>query len=140
MCSNRVFTGECTLKLINAARQWKNLQSYFKIFKQIYRKCIRYGYNLSLLVKILALNKRKRCCDREGRVLLGLRQPYRPQASVPPLPPLVRGRDTLAGERGGGRVPIPTRGHTLWYSIFICTLWLLHILGECCIPDILTRI
>ncbi len=26
------------------------------------------------------------------------------------------GRGTLAGERGVGRVPIPTRGHTLWYS------------------------
>ncbi len=32
-------------------------------------------------------------------------------------------RDTFAGERGGGRVPIPTRGHTLWYSIYLCTLW-----------------
>jgi hypothetical protein len=30
------------------------------------------------------------------------------------------GRGTIAGERGGGRVPIPTRGHTLWYSINIC--------------------
>jgi hypothetical protein len=40
------------------------------------------------------------------------------------LPPLVLGgRGTLAGERGGGRVPIPTRGHTLWYSLYICTLW-----------------
>jgi hypothetical protein len=28
------------------------------------------------------------------------------------------GRGTLAGERGGGRVPIPTRGHTPWYSIY----------------------
>jgi hypothetical protein len=27
------------------------------------------------------------------------------------------GRGTLAGERWGGRVPIPTRGHTLWYSV-----------------------
>ncbi len=33
------------------------------------------------------------------------------------------GRGTLAGERGVGRVPIPTRGHTLWYSLFIRTLW-----------------
>jgi len=32
-------------------------------------------------------------------------------------PPLIRGRGPLAA-RGGGRVPIPTRGHTLWYSIF----------------------
>ncbi len=41
------------------------------------------------------------------------------QASVPPPPPPPGsgGRDTLAGERGGGRVPIPTRGHSLWYSL-----------------------
>ena len=34
------------------------------------------------------------------------------------------GRGTLAGERGGayGRVPIPTRGHTLWHSLYVCTL------------------
>jgi hypothetical protein len=33
-------------------------------------------------------------------------------------PPGSGGRDTLAGERGVGRVPIPTRGHTLWYSFY----------------------
>jgi hypothetical protein len=32
-------------------------------------------------------------------------------------PPFGSGRrGTLAGERGGGRVPIPTSEHTLWYS------------------------
>ncbi len=33
---------------------------------------------------------------------------------------------TLAGERERGwdwRVPIPTRGHTLWYSLYGCTFW-----------------
>ncbi len=41
-----------------------------------------------------------------------------PQASMPP--PLVSGgRGTLAGERGGGRVPIPTRGHTRGTVLFI---------------------
>ncbi len=32
---------------------------------------------------------------------------------------------TLVGERGGGGVPIPTRGHTLWHSLSTCTrtLW-----------------
>jgi hypothetical protein len=47
-----------------------------------------------------------------------------PQASVP-SPPLLGGgggAHSLARE-GGGRVPIPTRGHTLWYSLYICTLW-----------------
>ncbi len=34
-----------------------------------------------------------------------------------------RGRGTLAGERGGGRVPIPTRRHTVWDSIYVCTLY-----------------
>ncbi len=33
------------------------------------------------------------------------------------------GRGTFDGERGGGRVPIPTRGHTLLYSLYVCTLW-----------------
>ncbi len=23
----------------------------------------------------------------------------------------------------GGRVPIPTRGHTPWYSLYVCNLW-----------------
>jgi hypothetical protein len=37
-------------------------------------------------------------------------------------PPFGSGRrGTLAGERGGGRVPVPTRGHTLWYSVNIPT-------------------
>jgi hypothetical protein len=40
-----------------------------------------------------------------------------PQASVPP-PPGCGGRGTLADERWVGRVPIPTRGHTLWHSIY----------------------
>ncbi len=41
-----------------------------------------------------------------------------PHASVPPTL-WYRGWGTLAGESGGGRVPIPTRGHTLWYSIYL---------------------
>ncbi len=35
-------------------------------------------------------------------------------------------RHTLAGERGVGRVPIPTRGHTLWYSLYVRTLCTAH--------------
>jgi hypothetical protein len=43
---------------------------------------------------------------------LGLPPTPHPQASVPPapLPPVSGGRGTLAGEKGVGRVPIPTRG------------------------------
>ncbi len=32
------------------------------------------------------------------------------------------GRGTLAGERGGGRVTIPTRGQIMWFSVNIRTL------------------
>ncbi len=37
--------------------------------------------------------------------------------------PLVPGGHALEGERGWGGVPIRTRGPTLWYSRYICTLW-----------------
>ncbi len=49
-----------------------------------------------------------------------------PLASVLP-PPLFRsgGRGTLAGERGGGRFPIPTRWNTLWYSLYEYILYVL---------------
>jgi hypothetical protein len=48
-----------------------------------------------------------------------------PSAAGECAPPLWSGgRGTFAGEWGGGRVPILTRGHTLWYSIYISTLWL----------------
>ncbi len=40
---------------------------------------------------------------------LGLHPTPHPQASVP-LPPVSGGRGTLAGEKGVGRVPIPTKG------------------------------
>jgi hypothetical protein len=39
------------------------------------------------------------------------------ECALPP-PPGSGGRGTLAGERGVGRVSIPTRGHTLWYSLY----------------------
>jgi hypothetical protein len=39
-----------------------------------------------------------------------------------PPPALGGGAHSLA-ERGVGRVPIPTRGHTLWYSLYLHTLW-----------------
>ena len=42
------------------------------------------------------------------------------------------GGSTLACGRGGGGVPIPTRGDTLWYYITICTF--LH--HSCCLPFI----
>ncbi len=40
-----------------------------------------------------------------------------PAGEYAPPPFGTGGRGTLAGEKGGGRVPIPTRGHTLWYSV-----------------------
>jgi hypothetical protein len=37
--------------------------------------------------------------------------------------PLVQGRGHSRLRERGWAVPIPTRGHTLWYSSYICTLW-----------------
>jgi hypothetical protein len=47
---------------------------------------------------------------------LGLPQPFTRRRVCPPSPGS-GGRSTLAGEREVGRVPIPTRGHTLWYFV-----------------------
>ncbi len=54
-----------------------------------------------------------------------LELPHPSPAGECALPPFAwgGGAHSLARE-GGGRVPIPTRGHTLWYSVYICTLWL----------------
>jgi hypothetical protein len=67
--------------------------------------------------------------NRVGRVLsfslvvgIGTPPTPHPQASVPSSFGS-GGRGTLAGERRGGKVPIPTRGHTLWWSLYIFTLW-----------------
>ncbi len=51
---------------------------------------------------------------------LGLPQPLTRSRVCPPGS---GGRGTLAGERGLGRVPITTRGHTLWFSLYVHTLW-----------------
>jgi hypothetical protein len=74
---------------------------------------------------------------RVGRVLnfspvvgIGTPPTPHPQASVPP--PLFGsggGAHSLARE-GGGRVPIPTRGHTLCYSLYICTLCYAPLIGS----------
>ncbi len=55
---------------------------------------------------------------------LGLPHPHDRRGGECALPPLILwGRGALACGRGGGWVPISTRGHTLWYSMYICTLW-----------------
>jgi hypothetical protein len=60
---------------------------------------------------------------------MGLPQPLTRRRVCPPPPPVLGGgaQCALAGERGVGRVPIPTKGHTLWYhvwySIYIRTLF-----------------
>jgi hypothetical protein len=36
--------------------------------------------------------------------------------------PVVPGGGAHAGDRGDGRVPITTRGHTLWYSLYVSAL------------------
>ncbi len=72
-----------------------------------------------------------RANPRVGRVssfspVVGIGTPptSHPQASMPPSPRFWGEEHT--GEKRVGRVPIPTRGHTLWYSLYIRTLW-----GQC---------
>ncbi len=64
------------------------------------------------------------CIHRVGRVLSFFSSRRNWDSPIPspagewaPPPFGSGGRGTLASERGGGRVPIPTRGHTLWYSV-----------------------
>jgi hypothetical protein len=57
---------------------------------------------------------------------LGLPPTPHPQASVPP-PPVSGGRGTLAGEKGVGRVPIPTR------DIHCGTLYMYVLCGGYCL-------
>ncbi len=42
---------------------------------------------------------------------------------VCPLPPVSGERGTLAGEKGGWESPNSDEGHTLWYSLYVRTLW-----------------
>ncbi len=57
---------------------------------------------------------------RVGRVLS-----FSPVVGIGSVPPPLwfRGEGHIRWRERGGRVPIPTRGHTLWYSLYICTLW-----------------
>jgi hypothetical protein len=68
-----------------------------------------------------------------------------PARECAPFPPLWYwgGGGTLAGEKGSGRVQIPTRGHTLWYSL--CMYFVVYSVGSVlytrartqCIPRLL---
>ncbi len=51
---------------------------------------------------------------------VGIRTPPPPGVPSPPL--WSGGEGTLAGGKGVGGVPIPTRGHTLWCSVYVSTL------------------
>jgi hypothetical protein len=57
-----------------------------------------------------------------SRPELGQPPPPHPQANTSP-PLWFRGTGTLSCGRGWGGVPIRTRRQTLWYSRYICTLW-----------------
>jgi hypothetical protein len=56
------------------------------------------------------------------------------------LPPFGSGgRGTLAGERGGGRVPFPTRGHTLHVVFFICMYFVVYVLVRTYVYVLITK-
>ncbi len=85
------------------------------------------------------------CTHRVGRVVsffpvvgIGTSPTPHPRQVCPP-PFGSGGRGTLAGERGVGGVPIPARGHTLWYSVNICTLWLYTTVWWCVYNKAATR-
>jgi hypothetical protein len=85
------------------------------------------GHLLHVLVKFKAQSRQSAKLFLQSSEL-GLPQPLTRSRLCPP-PPRFWGRGTLAGERGVGRVPIQTRGHTLWYSLHIRTLWFKVILN-----------
>jgi len=49
-----------------------------------------------------------------------------PEGECALLPPISGRRGALAGTRGDGSVQIQTSEHTLWYSLYIRTLWYLY--------------
>ncbi len=67
---------------------------------------------------------------RVGKVLSFFSNSPNPSPAGQYPPPPTLGRDTLAGERGVGRIPVPMRGHTLWYSLYIRTLSRLSLVGK----------
>ncbi len=74
------------------------------------------------LLCVVAIYAQSRQSDKLFTPVVGIGTPPtpHPQACVPPIGS--GGRSTLSGEKRGGRVPIPTKGHTLWYSVYVCTL------------------
>jgi hypothetical protein len=67
------------------------------------------------LVQYIRIRRHKATTQQSAKLFL--------QSSELGLPqPLTRRRVCPPVERGVGRVPIPTRGQTLWYSLYIRTL------------------
>ncbi len=79
------------------------------------------GFDYNLTLCRLKVHRVGRELSFSSVVGIGTSPTPHPQASVP-LPPGSGKRGTLPGQRGGGKVPIPTRGHALWCSVYICTL------------------
>jgi hypothetical protein len=79
------------------------------------RESVRTSFSRSFTNSHTPSTPQSRQSARLFLLVVGIGTPLtpHPHASVPPPPLVPGGRGTLAGERGGGRVPIPTRGHTL---------------------------
>jgi hypothetical protein len=68
--------------------------------------------------------KRPIQCLSSSKILTTHPLTARRVCTPPPLPPLVRGEDTLAGWRGGGGLIFWKMPDTALYSTYVSTLWI----------------
>jgi hypothetical protein len=118
------------LWLWHSFRPFKTLHSWKHIFSNELHSWLVKAWNLASM-KTLMQKRVKHWQNRAGRVLsfFSIRRNWdslnpSPAGECAPLPLVPGGGAQLACERGGGRVPIPTMGYTLWYSVCLFTLWL----------------
>jgi hypothetical protein len=116
----------CSIYVRNYTRRWSRMSS----FKQKNQNTKTWSGAINLWIQIH--KKRIQVPDILNQDIFGSChvESWRFVAILFNIPPFDAGEGHPRCERGGGRVPIPTRGHTLWYSIF--TFYFL-LCGRACI-------
>jgi hypothetical protein len=116
----------CSIYVRNYTRRWSRMSS----FKQKNQNTKTWSGAINLWIQIH--KKRIQVPDILNQDIFGSChvESWRCVAILFNIPPFDAGEGHPRCERGGGRVPIPTRGHTLWYSIF--TFYFL-LCGRACI-------